>query len=233
MLAYRHVVPMILAPDNRFIFIHVPKSAGTSINGALSIHDVFFSVRGRSRAARARRAENSGLPEAAANLGEHSSAKQFIRALGRDVYDGYYSFGFVRNPWDVAVSWFHYRLITSSVSGYDEAQAAGTFEAYVHRYLAGEYGARRAGLQHPFLIDEKGELAVTFVGRYESLEQDFKAVKSKLGIETLPLDHFNQIYHAPWAKLYTPATFAVVGDLVRADAELFGYADDPAAYGIV
>ena len=141
---------MILAPDSRFIFIHVPKSAGTSINAALSMHDVLFPVRGQDRAARARRAEDVGLPETAADLGEHSAAKQFIRVLGRDEYDGYYSLGFVRNPWDVAVSWFHYGLITLNVTGYDEAQAAGSFEAYVHSYLKGADGTRHAGLQPPF-----------------------------------------------------------------------------------
>ncbi len=74
---------------------------------------------------------------------------------------------------------------------------------------------------------------MTFVTRFKSLEQDFNAVKTKLGTEILPLDHFNQSYHAPWAKLYTPGTFAIVGDLVRADAVLFGNALDPAAYEIV
>jgi hypothetical protein len=47
---------MILAKDKRFIFIHVPKAAGTSINSALSLHDVFFPVRGGDAAARAKHA---------------------------------------------------------------------------------------------------------------------------------------------------------------------------------
>ena len=46
---------MILAQDRRFIFIHVPKAAGTSIHSALSLHDVFHGVRGA--AARKKHAE--------------------------------------------------------------------------------------------------------------------------------------------------------------------------------
>ena len=55
---------------------------------------------------------------------------------------------------------------------------------------------------------------------------------ARLGVPVLPLDHFNQSYHAAWASLYTPETFAIVARLVAPDAQLFGYSMDPAAYGI-
>ncbi len=223
---------MILSPDKRFIFIHVPKAAGTSINAALSIHDAFFPVRDQGLAARKARAAKTGLPAAAADLGEHAAAKHFIKVLGREEYDRYYSFAFVRNPWDVAVSWFHYRLINPGVAGHKEAEAAGDFRKYVKRVLASSDGAHWAGLQHPFVTDENGAVAVSFLGRYESLAADFAAVKARLGIATLALDHFNQSYHAAWPSLYTPGTFAIVAKLVERDAELLGYPTDPSVYGI-
>jgi hypothetical protein len=223
---------MILAPDKRFIFIHVPKAAGTSINAAFSMCDAFYAVRQSNAAARAAHAEKVGLPRAAAALTEHASAKQFIAALGRDIFSEYYSFAFVRNPWDVAVSWFHYRLINPAISGHAEAAAAGNFAAYVKRHLAGPEGAKLVGLQYPFVVDDTGEVAVSFIGRYESLERDFSLVTRLLKVEALPLDHFNQSYHPAWAGLYTRETFAVVAGLVAKDAVLFGYPNDPDAYGI-
>jgi len=138
----------------------------------------------------------------------------------------------VRNPWDVAVSWFHYRLINPTVGGHAEAQAGGSFENYVRRTLAGADGRRWTGLQCPFLVDEADRLAVSFIGRYESLAKDFGAVATRLGIATLELDHFNQSYHAAWPQLYTRETFEIVRSLVATDAQLFGYAADPVAYGI-
>ncbi len=221
---------MILAPDKRFIFIHVPKAAGTSINSALSMHDAFFGARGLS--AREALAEKAGLPLAAAGLTKHASAKQFIATLGRSTYNAYYCFGFVRNPWDVAVSWFHYRLINAAISGHAEAAAAGTFQKYVVQCLTRSDGHRLVGLQYPYLVDDAGQLAVSFVGRYESLERDFASTIAHLGITTLPLDHFNQSYHAAWPGLYTTETFEIVRALVAVDAQLFGYAADAAAYGI-
>ena len=223
---------MILAPDKRFIFIHVPKAAGTSINSALSLYDAFFPVRNGDRAARLRHAAQLGLPPAAAGLGEHASVKQCVAALGRPAFDGYYTFAFVRNPWDVAVSWFHYRLINPAVAGHAEAEKAGDFATYVAKYLTGPDAARLVGLQHPFVVDDTGAVATSFIGRYESLEADFTHVIRHLGITALELDHFNQSYHPAWPALYTARTFATVRELVAKDAALFGYADDPAAYGI-
>ncbi|MCA0199653.1 MAG: sulfotransferase family protein [Proteobacteria bacterium] len=224
---------MILSTEKKFIFIHVPKAAGTSVHGALSHLDVFHAVRHGDAKSRETRAVACGLPAGAAIFSQHTAAKTVIQVLGPAVYSSYYTFCFVRNPWDVAVSWFHYRLHNPQIDGHGDADAAGTFEAYVRHVLAGKDGPRWVGLQHPFVTDAAGGLAMTFVGRHESLAADFAKVTGDLSLEALPLDHLNQSYHAPWASLYSPETFALVAGLVARDAALFGYPTDPAAYGIV
>ncbi|MGE4062238.1 MAG: sulfotransferase family 2 domain-containing protein [Rhodospirillaceae bacterium] len=223
---------MILSTEKKFIFIHVPKAAGTSVHGALGHFDVFHKVRRAEPATRRRHAVANGLPEAAADFRQHTAVRTVIEVLGRAAYDAYYAFTFVRNPWDTAVSWFHYRLQNPQIDGHAEAAAAGTFDTYVHRALAGPEGRRRLEFQHRYVTDDNGALAVRFVGRHETLAADFAAVTAHLGVEPLPLDHFNQSSHAPWASLYTRETFAIVGELVARDAALFGYPADPAVYGI-
>ena len=108
----------------------------------------------------------------------------------------------------------------------------GTFETYAKANLNGADARILAGVQHPFVVDDADALAVNFIGRYESLAEDFAQVKARLAVDTLELDHFNQSYHAPWAQLYTRETFAIVGGLVAADAQLFGYPTAPEAYGV-
>ena len=224
---------MILSTAKKLIFIHVPKAAGTSIHGALGHLDVFHKVRKADAAVRRRHALARGLPEAAAEFRQHTSARVLIETLGRGQYDSYYSFCFVRNPWDTAVSWFHYRLQNPQIHGHAEAKSAGDFGAYVHRVLAGPEGRRWIEPQHRYVTDANGKLAVRFVGRHENLAVDFAGVTAALDLEPLPLDQFNQSFHDPWARLYTRETFAIVGELAARDVELFGYSADPAAYGIV
>jgi hypothetical protein len=223
---------MIFSTTQRFIFIHVPKAAGTSINAALSPHDVFHPVRTADAATKRAFAQTAGVPPALVDLGTHGSAAQVIALIGADVFAGYFSFAFVRNPWDVAVSWFHYRLINPHVPGHKEAAACDTFARYIDRHIAAPGGEHLVGLQHPFVTNTDGALALNFIGRYESFDADYAAVMQRLNVQTLELDRLNQSYHAPWAQLYTRDTFAMIGKLVAKDASLFGYATDPDAYGI-
>jgi hypothetical protein len=102
----------------------------------------------------------------------------------------------------------------------------------VRRVLAGPDGPRLVGLQHPYVINDDGELAVRFVGRHEALAEDLAAVAATLGLRALLLDQLNASTHAPWTGLYTRETFAIVAGLVARDAALFGYPAEPSAYGI-
>ena len=147
-------------------------------------------------------------------------------------FETYFSFAFVRNPWDVAVSWFHYRLLNPHIAGHAEAFLAGTFERYVCTELAGADGMNLAGQQGRYVTDSAGAVAVTYVGRYETLAEDYASVLARLNVTALVFDHFNQSYHAPWQQLYTAKTFELVRRLIQSDADLFNYPDVPEAYGI-
>ena len=127
---------------------------------------------------------------------------------------------------------FRSRLINPHIDGHKDAAACETFARHVERHLAGPNGPRLAGPQHPYVTRKTGELAVSFIGRYETFDADYAAVLQRLNVPTLELDRLNQSYHAPWAQLYSRDTFALVGKLVEKDAGLFGYPNDPAAYGI-
>ena len=69
---------MIFSAAQRFIFIHVPKAAGTSINAALSPHDVFHPVRTADVATKRAFALTAGVPPALVDLGTHGSAAQVM-----------------------------------------------------------------------------------------------------------------------------------------------------------
>ena len=96
---------MLLSTEKNFIFIHIPKTAGSSITRAL-----------RPWCARRRRTQwrrlLSHLPvkEAPqrATFQQHDKARWVRRKLPAELYENAHKFCVVRNPFDLAVSNFHH-----------------------------------------------------------------------------------------------------------------------------
>jgi len=65
---------------------------------------------------------------------------------------------------------------------------------------------------------------VGFIGRFESLEEDFGRLTRILGVEAR-LERVGASVHAPWQEVYTPAMKERVYALYREDFLRFGYAE--------
>lgn len=143
------------------IFIHIPKSAGSSILKAIT---------GRSR------------PR------YHFSWDVYYSANPR-LFRKYFKFSFVRDPMDRAFSAYRYlRRGGNQTSDRSVADAIGrysSFEAFVISGLGQGYFRNHLLFrpQSHFVLGADGRLAVDFLGYYESLERDFQAICQRLGIE--------------------------------------------------
>lgn len=73
---------------------------------------------------------------------------------------------------------------------------------------------------HEYLYDEKGELMVDFVGRFENLNDDWESVKEKLEVEAnLPHLRYCRYVKVP----LTDASKEILYDFYKKDFELFDY----------
>lgn len=193
--------------ENRCIFVHVPKTAGVSIS-----RELFGNL-----------------------SGGHTPIATYEMVFPRREFESYFKFAFVRNPWDRVHS--AYRFLKAGGMSEDDRRWAewnlwdiNGFTEFVTAHL------RKTNIissihfvpQYRFLCRPGSkQVLVDFVGRYESLDRDFQAVKRRMGLDTLGgLPHFNrgrsgvEDYHAA----YTPETRQIVADVYGADVELFGYA---------
>jgi hypothetical protein len=76
--------------------------------------------------------------------------------------------------------------------------------------------------QHRFVTDDTGKVIVDFVGRFESLAEDFDKVRLRLGIESR-LPHAKRSARRDYRRYYTEETQRVVAARYARDIELFGY----------
>jgi len=176
------------------IFIHIPKTGGISIRQLLG-------RKGR----------------------QHLTALDYLRADPRKFAQSY-KFAFVRNPWDRLVSAFEFLMAGGFGDPYTLAQRAElmsqgmTFERFVQERLPLDNVVFRP--QHSFVCD--GHNLMDFTGRFERLREDFAVVAGVLGLSP-NLPHRNASNRREWQSYYTSETYDTVGEIYRADIEMFGY----------
>ncbi|MEM7239723.1 MAG: sulfotransferase family 2 domain-containing protein, partial [Pseudomonadota bacterium] len=189
------------------LFVHIPKTAGISLGRAL------FGC----------------------FTGGHMTMLDYQLAFSADEIERFFTFTFVRNPWDRVVSSYCY-LKAGGRNPADAADAARIvaphrdFDTFVRAYLGSGREPRQKHFipQHRFLAATGGgPPLVDFIGRFERLEGDFATVCERLDIENR-LDRENATGSRPadYRSLYTDQTAEIVGRAYARDAELFDYGFD-------
>lgn len=222
---------MLLSLSPRFIFVHVIKTGGMAIERALARHNLLgrFDLLTTSQAEAARGLAELGVSPRLLDLDRHASARVIRATLGPALFDGCFRFAFVRNPWDLLVSLYHYNLQNAGAEGHAEAARYADFRGYA---LAA--AARPGGLfaQLDMILGEDLRPIVNFVGRFERLQADFDFVCDRLGLARAVLERVNASRHRPWPAYYDRASFAAVAAAAAPEIKAFGYPDRPEAYGI-
>ena len=189
---------MSSSPPTNVIFVHIPKTAGSSIRYSLK-----------------------ALPLKPRNVGikRHFKALDVCSRIGEERFNSSFKFAFVRNPWDRQVSLYHYVLKTPVHPFHEQAKALGCFQAFVFFVFS---RAKPGTSQYSWISDKEGNPIVDFVGRFENLEADFQTLCTKIGISA-KLEHINATDHLYYQHYYDDETRDLTARMHSEDIERFGY----------
>ncbi|MEL7445886.1 MAG: sulfotransferase family 2 domain-containing protein [Pseudomonadota bacterium] len=215
---------MIVSDSKRFVFVHVPKTAGKSVSAALQP----YAAKG-----------------VASDLHIHETISEFyqrVRKQGRKTpfdfrrksrakdasaqYADYFSFGFVRNPWARAVSSFGYLRKVDLPETRDL-----DFDRFIADLDSGAHYLRSILIPRPqidYFTDYRGDIIVDQIGKYESLADDFASICERIGIG-LQLEWRNKSDHGSYVDYFDDAKRLVIERIYARDIEAFGYRFDDAA----
>lgn len=192
------------SPDDDFIFIHVPKTAGTALSSGLKL-----------------------------KLGWHPRLEEYyafdpIRASRS------FKFAFVRNPWDRLVSSYHYMMERKSpqsevlwrgrwLSEQDD------FRKFVVK-LAGHSSYRKVILSHRMFEPQvnflklDNRLAINFVGRLENFADDCRKIFEQLDKPHQNISSVNSSKRSDYRNYFTESWMVdLVEELYEEDVNLLGY----------
>jgi hypothetical protein len=218
---------MIISRGRRFILVHIPKTGGTALTLALEgrarADDILI---GDTPKARARRGRLRGL-RAAGRLWKHATLADIDGLVtGAEVAD-FFTLTLVRNPWDRAVSYYHWLRAQSFAHpavGLARTHDFAGFMAHPQTqasFRLWPYGA--------YMRDAGGVERCRLYARSEALEADLAPFWAHLGFR-LTVPRVNESDRPrDWRPLYDDATAALLADLCAEDIARFGYSFDDAA----
>tara|TARA_B110000444_G_scaffold252966_1_gene283054 strand:- start:5558 stop:6121 length:564 start_codon:yes stop_codon:yes gene_type:complete len=183
----------MISHTHNFIFIHIPKTGGSSIDDVLKKYVRRWV------------------------LHEYLYPDAVYKAQKRNGFKNYFSFCFVRNPWDKIVSQYHFNREYFGMENY-------TFEEYVHAFNEG----KRISWFNPdflsWMTDDEGNVLMDFVGRFEKLQEDFDYVCDQIKIPKQELPHHVKTEdRLHYTEYYNQETQQIIADNYANDIKYFNY----------
>lgn len=205
----------MICQERKIIFIHIPKTGGTSIEDMLWPQD--RSMSDLWGGAKFNKYQTGGL--------QHLTAVQIKQEIGSAMYNSCFVFSLVRNPVDRLVSQYNYLNDRRDLRQKLKLGADRTFDEYLCKIQKAKHVQWKK--QVSFLYED-GKL-ISEVYKLENISQNFSALATKLGHQGQNMLHRNAF--CPKSNQRTSANRAelsldnlvTIYRLFRDDFEAFGY----------
>ncbi len=199
---------MIISDAHKLLFVHVQKTGGVTLTNLLK----------------------SQLDDVRSVSKRHAPLRKILQKEPELV--DYWTFGFVRNPWDRMVSWWSMienwrswseRKDIDIEDRWNEmwrtASTYTSFEQFVTEGPESFIRLRRNQIDYLRTKDRRAD----FIGRTENLDEDSRFALEHFGLSTEGLGHDNRSKRVGYRDYYTPATRDLVGEIFAKDVAEFDY----------
>jgi hypothetical protein len=209
---------MIVSPGRRYVFVHIPKTGGTSMALALEARAMKDDVLIGDTPKALKRGHRVKSLAAPGRLWKHARLADID---GADwVPPDAFVFTLVRNPWDRMASLWHW----SRQQDFDHSMIAAARALDFPAFLAEPSLERafRADAAEHYVTGRDGALRCDAFLRLEHLAEDLAPLAAHLGFRP-ELPHVNASHRPATSTLYTDAANARVADLYAREIDRFGY----------
>ena len=141
--------------------------------------------------------------------------------MGVELFNKYFSFAFVRNPWDWVRSNYTYAKKNPRHKKHRLVNNLGSFSEYCRWHCNEDQNIK---FQKDYIF-ENNQQVLSFVGRQETLDSDFRVICNKIGIKN-NLPHYNKSDASESLdKYYNQYLYDLVSSRFSEDVNLLGYSN--------
>ncbi len=203
----------MISHRHKCLFVHIPKTAGKSV-----LHAFGLPLLGRDY--------DGGLE----GISDPYGHRPVIDYRREPWFRPYFKFAIVRHPLDRLVSAFAF-LDGGGLNHFDREFAEmhlkrfdGDFRRFVREGLKDVVDHVHFRPQRDWICDRWGRTRVDFVGRFETLDESWREIRSRLKAPVEDLGRLNASARGSWRDYFDMETLSVAATLYAQDFRKLGYA---------
>lgn len=213
---------MIVSRGRRYIFVHIPKTGGTSLSVALEARAMRDDILIGDTPKAVRRRKRLKHLEARGRLWKHSTLRDIEGVLSEKEMRGMFVFTLVRNPWDRILSYYHWLRAQDFAHPAVALAKRTAFSTFL-----GDPATQASLEGHPsasYVTLPSGEERCDAFVRIEHAAEDLAPVERHLGFGLGPLPRLNTSRRpVDYRAAYSDGDAALVARLCAKDVARFGY----------
>ncbi len=209
---------LVISKKNKFIFFHIPKNAGSSVGDLLIKNENFYysKIIFSKILKKFSRKDNFFFDNNQKKLHffrSHETLKYIEKLISNKIFNDYYKFAIVRNPFSRFVSRYNY---TKLVLKDNELKFPDFLKKHIKSNLITDH-------QYQFLLNSRNEIGVDKIVKYENLKKDLDEISNKINIDTKNLNKINVSTYDSYRNYYDDETKEIVKNFSFEDLNYFDY----------
>jgi len=216
---------MIISRGRRYIFVHAPKTGGTSLALALEARAMKDDIMLGDTPKAVKRRRRLKATKASGRLWKHAMLSDIYGLVSQEEIEDFFVFMLVRNPWDRMVSYYHWLREQRFDNPAVDLAKALDFSAFLRapQIVAG----LRAAPYGRYVTDADGVERCDLFIRLEQIEAEMAPLCAHLGFDPGPVGRVNTSKRAAdYRRYYTADAAAIVAQACAEDISRFGYSFD-------
>jgi hypothetical protein len=209
---------IVISKKKKLIFFHLPKNGGTSVSDLLLRNEnYYYSWVILSKILRRFTKKDNFFFDNFQNkihlLRSHEPVRSIEKKISPKIFNNYFKFAIVRNPYSRFVSRYNYTKLVSETTPLK-------FSEFVRSYTELDMITDK---QYQFLLNKNGKIGVDKVFKLENINKDINEITDRTNINPSKFYKMNTSTHDNYKEYYDNDTKKIVENFCREDLNFFNY----------